>query len=92
MLAVAESNIDQEIEQLKQRFSAWAAVHSSKEFATQLQAKKEELDKAVVIGDRQFGVLGSEFPCAAVDALVVASVGDRDAQVMDDAAVAIGQP
>ena len=52
----------------------------------------EELDQAEVFGDRQFGVLGSEFAGAAVDALVVASVGDGDAQVVDDAAVAIGQP
>ncbi len=52
----------------------------------------EELDEAEVFVDRQFGVLCAEFAGAAVDALVVAAVGDGDAQVVDDAAVAIGQP
>ena len=52
----------------------------------------EEPDEAEVFVDAEFGILRAEFAGAAVDALVVAAVGDGDAQVVDDAPVAIGQP
>ena len=40
----------------------------------------------------KLGILRAVFAGAAVDALVVAAVGDGDAQVVDHAAVAVGQP
>ena len=55
------------------------------------QADKE-LDEAEVFVDAQFGILRAHFACAAVNALVVAAVGDGDAEIVDDAPVAIGQP
>jgi hypothetical protein len=43
----ASKRCDQEIERLKQSFAVWAAAHRSREFAGQLQGKRDELDKAV---------------------------------------------
>ena len=53
--------------------------------------RDEELDEAEVFVDGEFGILGAIFAGAAVDAFVVAAVGDGDAQIVDDAAVAVGQ-
>ena len=51
----------------------------------------EQLDQPQVLFDRQFGILRAEFAGPAVDALVVAAVGDGDAQIVDHPAVAVGQ-
>jgi outer membrane lipoprotein SlyB len=44
-----------------------------------------------VVGDGEFGVLGALVAGAAVDALVVAAVGDGDAQIGDGAAEGVAQ-
>jgi len=49
----------------------------------------EIADQAEVFGGRELGVLRTYLAGAAVDALVVAAVGDGDAQVCDEAAVAV---
>ncbi len=51
----------------------------------------EEADEAEVVFDGEFGILRAHFAGAAVDALVVAAVGNGDAEIVNDAAVAIGQ-
>jgi hypothetical protein len=52
----------------------------------------KKLDQAQVFVNAQFGILRADFAGPAVDALVVASVGDGNTQVVDDASVAVGQP
>ncbi|HEV2646507.1 MAG TPA: hypothetical protein VGU46_09105 [Acidobacteriaceae bacterium] len=44
-----------------------------------------------VVGDGKFGVGGGFFAGAAIEALVVAAVGDGDAEVGDGAAEAVAQ-
>src|SRR6185437_399696 len=53
--------------------------------------RDEDADDAQVVGERQFAVLRAVIAGAAVDAAVVAAIGDGDAQVGDGAAVAVGQ-
>ena len=52
----------------------------------------EKPDQAQVFVDGEFGILGAVFAGAAVDALVIAAVGDGDAQIVDHPAVAVGEP
>ena len=52
----------------------------------------EDADQAEVFVDPQFGILRAHLAGAAVDAFVVAAVGDGDAQIMNDPAMAVGQP
>ena len=49
-------------------------------------------DQAQILVDRQLGILRAHLAGAAVDAFVVAAVGDGDAQIVYDASMAIGQP
>ena len=49
----------------------------------------EEADEAEVFVDGQLGILRAHFAGAAVDAFVVAAIGDGDAEVVNHAAVAI---
>jgi len=51
----------------------------------------EDFDEPEVVCDREFRVLRAVFTSAAVDALVIAAISDGDAEVMDDAAVAVHQ-
>jgi len=53
--------------------------------------RNEDADEAEVILSGQLSILGAFLAGAAVDALVVAAVGDGDAQVGDDATMAIQQ-
>ena len=50
------------------------------------------LKREATLFDAELGILRAKFTAAAVDALVVAAVGDGDAKVVYDAAVAVGQP
>ena len=52
----------------------------------------EEPDEAQIFVDPQLGILRAHFTCAAIDAFVIAPVGDGDAQVVDHAAMAVGEP
>ncbi len=52
----------------------------------------KKLDEAQVLVDRELGILRRMFTCAAIDAFVIASVSDGDAQVVDHAPMAVGQP
>src|ERR1039457_2172642 len=52
----------------------------------------KELNEAEVVANRQLGILCSELAGPAVDALIVAAVSDGDTEVVNDAAMAIGQP
>ena len=54
--------------------------------------RDKKLDEPQVLFDAQLGILRADFPSTAVDTLVVAAVGDGDAQIMNDPAVAVGQP
>ncbi len=49
-------------------------------------------DEAQVLVDGQLGILRSHFAGAAINALVVAAVGDGDAQIVDHPAMAVSQP
>src|ERR1035441_3404613 len=51
----------------------------------------KELDQAQVLIDAELGILRPDFTGAAVDAFVIAAVGDGDAQIVNDPAVAVGQ-
>ena len=53
--------------------------------------RDHEADHADVVGDGEFGVLRAFVAGAAVDALVVAAVGDGDAEVGDGAAEGVAQ-
>jgi hypothetical protein len=53
--------------------------------------RDEETDEAEVLVDAEFGILCADFPGSAVNTLVVAAVGDGDAQVVDDPAMAISE-
>src|ERR1700751_5055968 len=53
--------------------------------------RDEDADEAQVIVQRQPAVLGAVIAGPAVDAAVVAAVGDGDAQISNGAAVAVGQ-
>ena len=51
----------------------------------------EEADEAQILVDGQLGILRADFAGAAVDAFVIATVGDGDAQIVDGSAVAVGE-
>jgi len=51
----------------------------------------KQADDAQVVCNGEFGVLRADFAGAAVDTLVVTPVGDGDTQIVDHAAVAIGE-
>ena len=53
--------------------------------------RDEEADEAEVIGDGELGEEGTLVAGTAVDAAIVAAVGDGDAEVSDGAAVAVAQ-
>ena len=55
------------------------------------QADKQ-LDQPQVLFNAQFGILRPNFAGAAVDAFVIAAVGDGYAQIMNHPPVAVGQP
>ena len=67
----------------------WLAAGEADLFDSQAD---EELDEAQVLVDAQFRILRAYFPGAAVNAFVVAAVGDGDAEIVNDATVAIRQP
>ena len=52
----------------------------------------EKPDDAQIFVDGEVGVLGAVLAGAAVDALVIAAVGDGDAQIVNHPAVAVGEP
>src|SRR6185437_13758827 len=52
----------------------------------------EKLDQPKIFFDPQFRVLRSQLAGSAVDALVVAPVGDGNAEIVDHAAMAVGEP
>ena len=53
------------------------------------QADKKP-DQAQILFDGQLGILRAHLAGAAIDAFVVAAVGDGDAQIVDHAPVAVG--
>jgi hypothetical protein len=51
----------------------------------------EKADEAEVLLNAKLGILRANFPSAAVDTLIVAAVGDGDAQVVNHPAMAISE-
>ena len=52
----------------------------------------KQLDQAEVLINSQLGILRPHFAGSAIDAFVIAAVGDGDAEIVNDPPVAVFQP